>query len=279
MTAPPTKEQIKAMADAAEARSRRGQTTTDEFIDDAVQEGEVKAEVERLAKLSKPLYDRERQAVRQKLGIRVGTLDDLVEAERDKTEKSGDDFSLPHWNVQPWPDEVSGEQLLDDLCAVFRKYIYAPPSVSEAAALWVLHAWTIDAGDISPFFVLVSPTKCCGKTSMLILCVYLTPRSELASNISPSALFRYVELIKPTLLIDEADSFVSTSNEMRGILNSGHTKPAANVIRNVEVNGEHKPRRFSTWCPKDIATIRDIASQRRPKWPGCASVTVPSFPY
>jgi hypothetical protein len=46
---------------------------------------------------------------------------------------------------------------------------------------------------------------------------------------------------------------------MRGILNSGHTKTAAHVIRNVEVNGEHKPRRFSTWAPKAIATIRALA--------------------
>jgi hypothetical protein len=56
----------------------------------------------------------------------------------------------------------------------------------------------MDAGDISPFLVLVSPTKRCGKTSALIILLYLTPRSELASNISPSALFRYVEDIRPT---------------------------------------------------------------------------------
>ena len=147
---------------------------------------------------------------------------------------------------------------------------------AEASALWVLHSWTMDAGDISPFLVLISPTKRCGKTSMLILLLYLTPRSELASNISPSAVFRYVEDVRPTLLIDEADSFVGDNEEMRGILNSGHTRAAAHVIRNVEVNGRHKPRRFSTWAPKAIATIRELADtledrsvllqlQRRPK--------------
>src|SRR5262249_51366416 len=117
----------------------------------------------------------------------------------------------------------------------------------------------MDAGDISPFMALVSPTKRCGKTSVLILLLYLTPRSELASNISPSALFRYVQESHPTLLIDEADSFLRENEEMRGILNSGHTKAAAYVTRNVEVNGEHKPRRFSTWAPKAIATIRTLA--------------------
>jgi putative DNA primase/helicase len=143
-------------------------------------------------------------------------------------------------------------------------------------ALWTLHAWTMDAGDISPFLVLVSPTKRCGKTSVLIILYYVTPRSELASNISASAVFRYIQETRPTLLIDEADTFVRDNEEMRGILNSGHTKAAAHVIRNVEINGEHKPRRFSTWAPKAIATIRALADtledraivitlQRKPK--------------
>jgi putative DNA primase/helicase len=145
---------------------------------------------------------------------------------------------LPHWNVEPWQAEVSGAQLLDDIEQVFNRYIVLPEGAGIALALWTLHAWTADAGDISPFLVLISPTKRCGKTNTLIVLYYLAPRSELASNITPSALFRYIEDVRPTLLIDEADSFLKDNEEMRGILNSGHTKTAAHVIRNVEVNGE-----------------------------------------
>src|SRR5215470_11360646 len=115
--------------------------------------------------------------------------------------------------------------------------IILPKCAAEALALWTLHAWTMDAGDISPFMVLVSPTKRCGKTSTLIILFYLTPRSELASNISASALFRYIEEVRPTLLIDEADSFLKDNEEMRGILDAGHTKTVASVIRSVEING------------------------------------------
>jgi putative DNA primase/helicase len=49
------------------------------------------------------------------------------------------------------------------------------------------------------------------------------------------------------LLFDEADSFLR-NEEMRGILDSGHTKPAAYVIRNVEVDGQFRAKRFSTWA-------------------------------
>ena len=166
---------------------------------------------------------------------------------------------LPHWKVQPWNEPIDGALLLADIERVFLRYVFLPTGASVALALWVLHAWTMEAGDISPFMVLISPTKRCGKTTVLIILCYLTPRSELSSNISPSALFRYTEETRPTQLIDEADSFVKDNEELRGILNSGHTKAAAYVIRNVEINGEHKPRRFSTWAAKAIATIRELA--------------------
>ena len=54
-------------------------------------------------------------------------------------------------------------------------------------------------------------------------------------------------------MVDEADSFLSDNEELRGILNSGHNKDAAFVIRTT--GDEHEPRQFRTWCPKAIALI------------------------
>ena len=218
-----------------------------------------KALVEALAGKDHTEYDRLRRDVAETLGIRVGTLDDKVEMWRKKIEAEDDKGALPHWKVEPWPEPVDGAALLESIQRVFRRYIVLPKSADVALSLWVLHAWTMDADDISPFMVLVSPTKRCGKTSVLILLYFLTPKSVLASNISASALFRYIEAVRPTLLIDEADTFVKDNEELRGILDSGHTKVAAQIIRNVEVDGEYRPRRFSTWAPKAIATIRKLA--------------------
>jgi putative DNA primase/helicase len=214
-------------------------------------------EVARLARLSTLEYDRQREEAAKRLGVRVGTLDKAVWKKRALADN--DDGALPHWKVEPSPEPVDGAALLNNLRQVFRRFIFLPKGADIALPLWVLHAWTYDAGDISPSMVLVSPTKRCGKTNVLILLHYLTPRSELASNISAAALFRYIEEVHPTLLIDEADAFVKDNEELRGILNSGHTKTAACVIRTVEINGEHKACRFSTWAPKAIATIRALA--------------------
>jgi putative DNA primase/helicase len=213
--------------------------------------------VAELAMLSTFEYDRKRKAAARAIGVTVATLDKAVAEERGRADAQ--DASLPHWKVLPWPDVVAGDKLLDDLAAVFTRYVILPNHAAEALALWVVHAWAFDAWDISPFMVIVSPEKRCGKTTVLIILQFLTPRSELASNISASAVFRYVQDERPTLLIDEADTFIKDNEEMRGILNSGHTKTAAYVIRTVEVCGEHRAKRFSTWAAKAIATIRSLA--------------------
>jgi putative DNA primase/helicase len=206
-----------------------------------------------LASLDSLEYELQRDTAAAGLGIRVSALDKLVKGWRAATED--ENAALPHWNVEPSAEHVDGAALLNNLRQVFRRYVVLPRGADIALPLWVLHAWTMDAGDISPLMVLVSPTKRCGKTSVLIVLYFLTPRSELSSNITAPALFRYIADVRPTLLIDEADSFAKDNEELRGILNSGHTKAAGNVIRNVD----HKPRRFSTWAPKAIATIRILA--------------------
>jgi putative DNA primase/helicase len=218
-----------------------------------------------LASLDILEYELRRDTAAAGLGIRVSALDKLVKGRRAATED--ENAALPHWNVEPSAEPVDGAALLNNLRQVFRRYVVLPKGVDIALPLWVLHAWTMDAGDISPLLVLVSPTKRCGKTSVLIVLYFLTPRSELSSNITASALFRYIEDVRPTLLIDEADSFVKDNEELRGILNSGHTKAAANVIRNVD----HKPRRFSTWAPKAIATIPLWLTPSRTALSSCSS--------
>jgi putative DNA primase/helicase len=81
----------------------------------------------------------------------------------------------------------------------------------------------------------------------------LTNKGLTASNISPAAIFRTIEKYSPTLLVDEADTFLKDNDELRGVLNSGHTRSGAFVVR---VEGEnHEPVKFSTWAPKAVAMI------------------------
>jgi len=60
-----------------------------------------------------------------------------------------------------------------------------------------------------------------------------------------------------TLLIDEADAFMKDNEELRGLLNSGHTRDTAYVIRTVGEN--FTPTKFNTWGAKAIAGIGHVA--------------------
>jgi Protein of unknown function (DUF3631) len=143
--------------------------------------------------------------------------------------------------------------LLDGIVGTFERYLFLPAHATTALALWTVHAYAFEAFFASPFLVITSPTKRCGKTLLLIVLGALVPRRMFAANITPAVLFRTIEKYAPTLLIDEADTFIRDNDELRGVLNSGHTRTTAVVIR--AVGEHHDPRAFSTWCPKAIALI------------------------
>jgi hypothetical protein len=65
-------------------------------------------------------------------------------------------------------------------------------------------------------------------------------------------MFRVIESYRPTLLVDEADTFLRDNDELRGIINSGHRRGGA-VLRTV--GDDHEPRAFSTYAPCAIALI------------------------
>jgi Protein of unknown function (DUF3631)/Domain of unknown function (DUF3854) len=170
-----------------------------------------------------------------------------------KAEKAAQGRELTLESPEPWPEPVDGPALLDDLQALFAKYIALPEHAALAIALWVLHAYTIDASCVSPILAITSPVMRCGKTTLLIIIGALTPRRVYASNITAAGLFRMIEKFGPTLLVDEADTFFRDDDALRGILNSGFLKTAAMTIR--PVGDDHEPRAFSTWCAKVVALI------------------------
>ena len=209
--------------------------------------------VARLAGLSVLEYEVARQGESSRLGIRVGVLDRSVSQARSQPpsfNQAGTDFLR---DTEPWPEPVDGAKLLDELTSAVRTYLVLSDGCAEVMALWVVAAHAHDCFDISALLAITSPTPACGKTTSLTLLGALVPRPCPAANITHAALFRSIEKWQPTLLIDEADTFLQNSDELRGVLNSGHQRANAFVIRTV--GDDHEPRQFRTWAPKVIAQI------------------------
>lgn len=222
------------------------------LIENAV--GGDKDTITRLAAMSPLEYDRLREIYAKKLGIRVRTLDAEVkrlrgEAAQGETAASGLDLKDP----EPWPNAVNGAELLDRLTAAIRRHMVLPSGAAEAVALWIIHSHAHDTAAISPILAVTSPTPECGKTTLLTLLLALSRRPVPAANITAAAVFRAVEKWSPTLVIDEADTFLRDSDELRGVLNSGHNRITAYVVRNV--GEDHEPKLFRTWSPKAFALI------------------------
>src|SRR5262249_8428671 len=125
----------------------------------------------------------------------------------------------------------------------------------NAAALWAVHAYLIERFLVSPRLGVRSPTKRCGKTLFLDVLGRLVPRPLPTANVTPAAIFRVIEAYRPTLLVDEADTFLYDNNELRGVLNSGHRK-GGTVLRTV--GDDQEPRAFATSSPCAIALIGDL---------------------
>jgi len=96
-------------------------------------------------------------------------------------------------NADPYPDPVTGDQLLQELEKVFGQFLKLPAGAAEAMALWVVHTYALEAANISPILCLTSPEKRCGKTSALDLLHNLVSKPLSAANVTPAALFRSVE--------------------------------------------------------------------------------------
>jgi len=218
-----------------------------ESIDDAVK---------RLAKLNPIAFDRVAEAEAKKLGCKLGTLREEVRRARrgnGNGEDSAQGCSFEPSEPEPWPNSVDGADLLDAISAELSNYVKFPIGGADAVALWTMHTYAHDAARISPILAITSAAPECGKTTLLTGVSALASRALSASNVTSSTVFRAIEMWNPTLLIDEADSFLPDNEELRGVLNSGHNRAMAYILRNV--GDDHEPRAFRTWAPKAIALI------------------------
>jgi putative DNA primase/helicase len=212
-----------------------------------------------LKETTPPIDPIDQQLVRFKLAevlkrwkIPVRSLDEWLKVKAAERAMTGIMFP----EHEPWPAPVDGAELVADLEAYFARFVHAPPESLLAAALWSLWTYTFDLFDIAPLLVITSPTKRCGKTTLLKVIGSVGARRLFSSNVTGAVLFRVIEKYRPTLLIDEADNFARFNDELKGLLNAGHERMTAQATR--VVGDDHDVKTFSTWSPKAFTAIGSL---------------------
>jgi putative DNA primase/helicase len=160
-------------------------------------------------------------------------------------------------DVELWPEPINPAMLLTDIATTIQRFIVCNEEIANAVALWIAMTWFIDVVQVAPLAVITAPEKRCGKSLLLSLLGRLSASAITASSISPASLYRTIEAWQPTLLIDEVDTFMKNNEELRGLINSGHTRDSAYVIRTVGDN--FTPTKFSTWGAKALSGIGHVA--------------------
>lgn len=163
--------------------------------------------------------------------------------------------------VGPTTDtEENGEALVRDVESFISNFVIFPQQrTALVLALWTIGTHSFDSFDGFPYLTVTSPTKQCGKTRLAEVLDLLCAETLRAANLSEAVLFRLVEKMSPTLIIDEAESLRDKKSERAqaivGLLNAGHRKGALSY----RCDGPgHDAKAFRVYCPKMIIAIGNV---------------------
>ena len=232
------------------ARTQPENLTRPEIETEQREQSDVEV-IQWLASLKPLEYDRVRKEQAKALGVRPATLDAMV---KDARSDEGEAGRLPFNEVEPYPHPIDPAQLLDEVSDTIKRFIVLDTEQAHAAALWVALTWFIDVVEVAPLAIINAPEKSCGKTQLLTVVGRMAYRPLPASNASASALFRAVEMWKPTILIDEADTFFRDNAELHGMVNAGYLRDGY-VLRSEAIGDSFEPRMFSVFSAKALAGI------------------------
>jgi len=163
----------------------------------------------------------------------------------------------------PPPPPATDAELFDELERLLARFVAFPSDEARwAVTLWIAHTHTLNAFESTPRLAALSPEKQSGKTRLLEVLGLVTPSPMHVVNLSAAALYRVVADRQPTLLLDEADTYLGAMvakqhEDLRGLINAGHRR-GAEVYR-AEVSGKKvNVVTFPAFAAAALAGIGDL---------------------
>lgn len=159
------------------------------------------------------------------------------------------------WHVEPWPEPVATAALLRDLINKINQHFAARPHEVLTIALWIMMAWVHEiAATYSAILAATSAEPYSGKTTMLGVVSFQTPKPFSAVEATGPTIYRFVDREKPTFILDEADTIFKRKADINSIFNASWTR-GTKIPRQVSINGVYVTVWFDPFCPKAIGVL------------------------
>ena len=157
-------------------------------------------------------------------------------------------------DVAPWDEPVNGSALVNELVATLRSYVVMPREAAHAVSLWIIHTYAVDVADFTPYLLVTSPVRACGKSTLLDILEGLAFRPRRSDGMTAAALYRTIDKARPAILLDELDAKLrgDGGEALRGVLNSGFHRSGRVTIC---VGDDHDAKDFATFSAKVLSGI------------------------
>jgi hypothetical protein len=164
-------------------------------------------------------------------------------------------------DVARWAEPVTAKELLEGFVSQQRRYLVMQDHEHLGMALSMIFAWVHQHATHSPVLTFRSPAPGTGKSEACYAVKLLTPRGATFAEITATTLYRYVDHVCPTLIVDDADKLFKRRPELAHLVNVSW------------MLGTYIPRmvgkvmvEFDPYCPKVIAgknlTLPDTTESR-----------------
>jgi putative DNA primase/helicase len=195
-------------------------------------------------------HEKELLRLADRLGEDAATLRDEFK------EFLGVGAETPIEKTEPWPEPVDTAALLQECSDKICRYVVMQEHQQTAAVQWAAHCWLYDH-DVPTYSPILAPTSAepdSGKSTLVVVVGYTTPRFSLNVEMTGPSLYRYVDAIKPTPGIDEADDLFARKSDLKHIINAGWTR-GFKIPRQVNIGGAWVTVFFDPFTPKAIALL------------------------
>jgi hypothetical protein len=163
--------------------------------------------------------------------------------------------------------------IYDNIINQFKKYIeFDDERLYDLHACWVIGTYFYRLFGAYPY-LFINALKRCGKTKNLTMLNLLSYNSVFSTNMSTASLFRLVQNMGVSVMIDETEKLSNPerAEEFRNLLLSGYKRGGTAWRSEKGENEKQIPTQFEIYSPKALANIRGLEDVLEDR---CISITL-----